>query len=168
VHVDPARSVVASLSPGDEPAVILGEYGAGRVAYLPVDLDRRYLRSPEPAHAVLIGQIADWCAGVPRPLSWESEGRVGAYLYSQQEGHILHLLNFSGENGESMMDAFVPSGAVTVRVRGLEPGQVRARSRVRDDERVLTVVDGAVSWTVESFDEHDLWDLRPLATAADR
>lgn len=166
VEVAPDRDIVARVAPGDEPAAILGQYGAGRVAYLPVDIDRRYLHSPQPAHADLIGNLVDWCSPQRRALSWESEGRVGAYLYAQRDGRILHLLNFSGDNGGSMMEGSVPSGEVTVRVEGFPPGEVRARSRVRDDERTLAVVDGAVTWAVDSFDEHDVWELRPITAGS--
>ena len=120
IQVDADRVVVARVAPAGEAAAVVGTYGKGRVAYLPIDVDRRHLREPEPASAELVAQLVRWSGGAPAPVEWESDGRVGAYLYRQGVTRILHLLNFSGDNGDSMMDGPVPSGPVTVRLHGLE------------------------------------------------
>ena len=96
-------------------------------------------------------------------MEWEGDGRVGAYLYRQGATRILHLLNFSGDNGDSMMDGAVPSGPVTIHLHGLELPAITVQSRVHEDERRLAVTDGYASWSVDSLDEHDLWVIRPTA-----
>ena len=146
-----------------EPAAVVGTYGKGRVAYLPIDVDRRHLREPEPASAELVARLVRWTAAGPGPVEWEGDGRVGAYLYRQGATRILHLLNFSGDNGDSMMDGAVPSGPVTIHLHGLELPAITVQSRVHEDERRLAVTDGHASWSVDSLDEHDLWVIRPTA-----
>ena len=65
IQVDADRTVVARVAPSGEPAAVVGTYGKGRVAYLPIDVDRRHLREPEPASAELVARLVRWTAAGP-------------------------------------------------------------------------------------------------------
>jgi len=100
------------------PALIVGQYGLGRVAYLPVDLDRRYGTDPNPDHALLLGNLLKWCAGDTLPFEIDGPGDVGAYLYRQSNRFVMHIVNGSGiDNGDEIAEQYFPTGPLRIRVK---------------------------------------------------
>ena len=100
------------------PALIVGQYGLGRVAYLPVDLDRRYGTDPNPDHAQLLGNLLKWCAGDTLPFQIDGPGDVGAYLYRQSNRFVMHIVNGSGiDNGDEIAEQYFPTGPLRIRIK---------------------------------------------------
>ncbi|MBI4622710.1 MAG: beta-galactosidase [Verrucomicrobia bacterium] len=114
----------------DIPALVLHEKsGAGRVAFLPADLDRRYARDNLPDHANLLANLIRWTARDDIPLAVEGPGLIDCHLYQQPGRVILHLVNLtSAGTWRAPVEEFIPVGPVRVRVK--LPENVRAR-RVR-------------------------------------
>jgi hypothetical protein len=109
------------------PALILGKYGKGNVAFLPADLDRRYGMDPIPDHGMLLRNLVRWAAGDRVPVSVEGPARVGTYLYRQENRLILHLVNETGaDNQRALLDEPYSVGPLKIKV-ALPPG-VKGRS----------------------------------------
>jgi hypothetical protein len=133
LRVAPDRQVLATFAvahdgrpptgDGERPCLIVGTFGRGRVAFMPNDLDHRYLDDPHPDQALLIGNLLRWCAGEgPLPVEFDGPGYVGAYLYRKNGVSLVHLLNGSGvDNGEQIAERAYPVGPLKVRVKA--PGR---------------------------------------------
>jgi uncharacterized membrane protein len=133
LRVAPDRQVLATFAvahedqaptgDGERPCLIVGTFGRGRVAFMPNDLDHRYLDDPHPDQALLIGNLLRWCAGEgPLPVEFDGPGFVGAYLYRKNGAFLVHLLNGSGiDNGEQIAERAYPVGPFKVRVKA--PGR---------------------------------------------
>jgi len=133
LRVAPDRQVLATFAvvksdgtptgDSERPCLIVGTFGRGRVAFMPNDLDHRYLDDPHPDQVLLIGNLLRWCAGEgPLPVELEGPGYVGAYLYRKNGASLVHLLNGSGiDNGEQIAERGYPVGPLKVRVKA--PGR---------------------------------------------
>jgi hypothetical protein len=129
LRVAPDRQVLASFAvaksdgaptgDSERPCLIVGTFGRGRVAFMPNDLDHRYLDDPHPDQTLLIGNLLRWCAGEgPLPIELEGPGYVGAYLYRKNGASLVHLLNGSGiDNGEQIAERAYPVGPLKVKVK---------------------------------------------------
>ena len=121
----------------DSPSVVVGEFGKGRVAYLAADLDRQYLREPNPDQAAVLGGLLRWCARDIQPLYVEGDGYVGAYLNQQEDRLVLHLFNGTGvDNGDDITDRFYPVGPLRIKVQA--PSSIRGSARLLNADRSVT------------------------------
>jgi len=159
VEVAPGRRVIATT--GGFPAAIIGEYGRGRVAYLPVDLDRRYLRGPEPAARDLLRSVIEWCSPAGPPVELAGAGDVGVYLWRQNDRRIVHVVNYSGiDAGETLAEPQVPVGPLTLTL----PGLVGSRAGVArfvgigetEQSEEVPIIDGRLTVELQRVDDHVL------------
>ncbi len=115
VRADPAARVGLTLVPDSPqsppenvwwreprtriPALVLSNgvagSSAGRVAYLPADVDRCHGRDRIPDHARLIAGLVRWAAGRPMPLQVDGLGLLDCHLYRQPQRLVLHLVNLT-------------------------------------------------------------------------
>ena len=73
----------------------------------------RYGMDPLPDHAALLGNLVRWAAGKNPVVTIDGPGRVGSYLYRQEDRLILHLVNETGaDNQRSLVEEFVPGGSL--------------------------------------------------------
>jgi len=92
--------------------------GAGRVAFLPADLDRRYARDNLPDHASLLANLVRWAAHDDFPLRVEGPGLIDCHLYRQPGRTILHLVNLtSAGTWRAPVEELIPVGPLRVSVR---------------------------------------------------
>jgi hypothetical protein len=107
----------------DIPGLILN----GRVAYVPADLDRRYMRDNLPDHADLLANVVRWAADGRIPLEVQGAGLVDCHLYRQPGRLILHLVNLvSAGTWRGPIDELVPIGPLQIRLK--LPSDVKGRS----------------------------------------
>lgn len=135
------------------PAVITGQYGRGRVVYMPVDVERRFYHAGLLPQARLLGVLARWASGKVDPLAIDAPQGVGGYLYRWKKGLVLHVFNGSGhDNGNELASQVFPAGPVRIKVAAtadltgrarqlVNPGPVRAASKDGMIEVVLDRVD---------------------------
>jgi hypothetical protein len=114
----------------DLPGLILpARAGAGRVAFLPADLDRRFGRDNLPDHGNLLANLLRWAANEDIPLAVEGPGLIDCHLYQQPGRLILHLVNLtSAGTWRQPVHELIPVGPLQVRVK--LPADVRNK-RVR-------------------------------------
>jgi len=143
----------------DAPAIIVGTYGRGRVAYVPVDIDRQFSRDQVPEQALLLANLVRWCARGNLPVEMEGPGYVGAYLKEQEAGkrHVLHLVNGSGvDGGDEITDLIYPVGPLKIRAR--PPAGFRGAVRLVNANRTVPTRhrDGMVEFQVDRLDDYEL------------
>ncbi len=91
---------------------------AGRVAFLPADIDREYGRSNLPDHGDLLKNIVMWAADEHLPVTVEGAGLVDVHLYRQHGRLVLHLVNLTNENTwRQSLDELISIGPLQVKVR---------------------------------------------------
>jgi hypothetical protein len=128
----------------------------GRVAILPADIDRRYVREPLPDYATLLANLARWAAQDQLPVEVEGPGVLDCNSYVQPGRVISHVVNLT-PTGWSPVDELIPVGPVTVRVR--LPQGVRGRSaRLLVAGRAVTpkVEGGVATVRIESVLDHEV------------
>jgi len=173
--LDPSAKVLATFVPAfpafppelswmreprtDIPAVIVNEpAGAGRVAFLPADLDRRYARENLPDHAALLGNLVRWIARDDLPLSVEGPGLVDGHLYRQTGRAILHLVNLTNAGAwRGPTEELIPVGPLHVGVK--LPEDVRGRSLkllASGTKTPVATKDGWARFTINSLLDHEV------------
>ena len=81
----------------DIPGLVLSQHGAGRVAFMPADIDRRYAAEHLPDHATLLANIVRWAAADRAAARRRRTGLIDCHLYEQPGRLILHLVNLTSE-----------------------------------------------------------------------
>ena len=109
IHDEP--HVVAQLSSGDSlarlagddvkgesvPAIVVHEYGSGRVVYLPGRLESIQCARPTPAIERLVANAVRWVAGEAVPVQVDAPLPIGVTLFDQPDRRILHLVSLNGD-----------------------------------------------------------------------
>src|SRR4030095_11979346 len=83
----------------DEPAAILKQKGASRIAYFAGDIDRTFWRSGSMDLSQLIQNSVRWVTGEARPVvAVSGEGVVEVFAWETEPGYALHILNYTNPN----------------------------------------------------------------------
>jgi hypothetical protein len=143
----------------DFPALVLtAGPGLGRVAYLPVDLDRCYGRDRTPDHARLLANLVRWAARRAMPFALEGSGRFACHLYRQPERLVLHVVNLSNPAAwRPYATELIPVGPIRVCVampKDLSPA--KARLLVAGGEKPLDVRDGWAELALDRVLDHEV------------
>jgi hypothetical protein len=112
----------------DIPAVILNaQPGAGRVAFVPADIDRRYARDNLPDHGDLLAHLVRWVAADAIPLQVDGPGLIDCHLYQQPGRVIVHVVNpTSAGTWRAPVEELIPVGPLRFAVN--LPAGVRGTS----------------------------------------
>lgn len=143
----------------DVPGLVLSEHGPSRVAYLPADLDRRYVREHLPDHALLLANLVRWAAGEHGvPLAVTGTGLIDCHVYEQPGRVIVHLVNLTSEaTWRAPLDELIRVGPFTIDLRNptaLESRRVRLL--VRGGEVPVRIANGAARIEIESILDHEV------------
>ena len=142
----------------DIPALVLNESGAGRRAYLPADIDRRFSRDNLPDHGQLLANVIRWVAKGNIPLAVEGRGLVDCHLYRQHNRLVLHLVNLTSAGTWKLpVHELIPIGPLRLRVQ--IPAGMRAESvrlLVSGATKPLALDRGWASFEVPSVLGHEV------------
>jgi putative glycosyl hydrolase-like family 6 (GHL6) protein len=138
--------------------VITERAGAGRVAYVAADLDRRYARDNLVDLATLLANLVRWTAKDDIPIEVTGPGLIDCHLYRQPNRLILHCVNLTNEaTWRGPAEELIPIGPIRVRVRVPEAARRRSlRLLVSPESPALTVDREWVSFTVHSILDHEV------------
>jgi hypothetical protein len=134
VPLEPVDSPVLTVVPGfvayppelsypspsrtTEPAVVLREKGASRLAYFPGDIDRTSWRTGHTDLARLLQNTIRWVAGGGAPVAVEGEGLVETFAWETEAGFAVHILNYNNPAAhKGWLRGFSPIGAQKVRMK---------------------------------------------------
>jgi hypothetical protein len=131
---------------------------AGRVAFLPADLDRRFARDNLPDHGELLANLVRWAATDEIPLSVEGPGLLDCHLYQQFGRLILHIVNLTSAGGSRPpVSEIIPVGPLRFNVklsRARRGGELKALVSGRNLGG--TSKDGWVSFEIKSILDHEV------------
>lgn len=140
------------------PGLILNQTAAGRVAFMPADIDRQYGRYNLPDHGDLLANIIRWAAKDNIPLVVEGAGLMDCNIYRKREMLILHLVNLtSAGTWRQPVDEYIKIGPVKVKARlpdGVKANSVRPL--VSDQNISHSVENGWVIFTINSITDHEV------------
>ena len=100
----------------DIPAVVVHEFGQGRVVYLPGRLDALQCYELTPAIERLFGDAVKWLMHGRLPIEVGSPGMVGVGYFQQPQRLIVHLVNHNRDS-RFRDDGYQPLLHVVVRLR---------------------------------------------------
>ena len=86
-YPDPSRTT--------EPAAVLREKGASRLAYFPGDIERTLWRSGHTDLARLLQNAIRWVAGPTAPVTIEGDGVIETFAWETEPGIAIHVLNYT-------------------------------------------------------------------------
>jgi hypothetical protein len=138
--------------------LIVNETHAGRVVFLPADLDRRFGRDNLPDHGNLLTNLVRWAAREDIPLAVEGHGLLDCHLYRQSSRLILHVVNLtSAGSWRAPVDELIPIGPLRVKVK-LPPGVTPGKPRLMVSGETIgrTVADRWTVFDIRSILDHEL------------
>ncbi|MGD0498410.1 MAG: alpha-amylase family protein [Bryobacteraceae bacterium] len=142
----------------DIPGLVLNTAGKSRIAYLPADIDRRYVRDSLPDHADLLANIVRWAAGGQIPLAVKGAGLIDCHLYRQPGRVVLHVVNLiSAGTWRSPIDELIPIGPLEITVK--LPDDVKGRTvqhLVSGAKAPAAVKQGWATFELKSVLDHEV------------
>ena len=102
----------------DEPAVVVREKGASRLAWFPGDVDRSLWKSGHTDLSRLLQNSVRWLLRGEVPVKVEGEGVVELFAWETEPGFAVHILNYTNPAmHRGWIRSFFPIGAQKVRMR---------------------------------------------------
>ncbi len=154
----PMEEVYPRMPHTDEPGVFCRQIGAGRVAYIPWDLDRIFWEVLNVDHGQLLANVVRWALDGPPPVVVKGPGVLDVAVWRSPTAITVHLVNLTNP---MMMRGpfreFYPVGQQRVTVRlpaGL--GVVRARLLSSGDEVGFAIDGDLVTVEVPGVVDHEV------------
>ena len=102
----------------DSPGLIVGNFGQGRVAFMPADFDRRLGLDPIIDHYALMTSVLKWALASDLPLIITGRATVATSLLRQNGKLVLHVVNLTGaDNQAATITNYTPVGPLKVSLR---------------------------------------------------
>lgn len=137
------------------PAIVVHQYGAGRVVYLPGRFDAIQSERLTPRIERLFANAVRWASHDTVPVEVRAPAPIAVTLFDQPERRILHLVNL---NGDSLYrsDKIAPIEYVTIELQIPKGRQVQQLRRLWDRALVPFRADGSrVSFTLERLGDYE-------------
>ncbi len=123
----PPELAYPPISHTDEPAVVLRETGASRIAWFPGDVERTYWLTGQSDLLRLAHNAIRWVTRGERVVQVDGDGLVEMFCWETDPGYAVHLLNYNNPNAfHGWLQSVTPLGAQRVSMR--LPSGVRVRS----------------------------------------
>jgi hypothetical protein len=114
----PPELAYPPVSHTDEPAVVLRETGASRIAYFPGDIERSYWLTGHGDLLRLLHNTIRWITRDHRIVHVAGEGLVEMFCWETAAGYAVHLLNYTNPNTHhGWMQSIYPLGPQLVRMK---------------------------------------------------
>ncbi len=154
----PPELAYPPVSQTDEPALVLRETGASRLAWFSGDVERTYWLTGHGDLLRLIHNTIRWVTHDERAVSVEGPGFIEMFAWETRPGYAVHLLNYSNANAfHGWMQSVDPLGPQQVSMK-LPPG-VRAKSvELLTSERNVPfdLRDGVLQFTLPSVGDYEV------------
>lgn len=94
----PPEMVYTETPRTTEPAIVLRENGASRLAWLPGDVERSFWRSDNGDLSRLLRNTIQWLLGGERPIVISGDGIAELFAWRTAPGYAVHILNYTNPN----------------------------------------------------------------------
>ena len=154
----PPELAYPPVSQTSEPAVVLREEGASRLAWLAGDVERTYWLTGHGDLLRLIENTIRWVTRDERMLSVAGPGFIEVFCWETAPGYAVHLLNYSNANAfHGWMQTVEPLGPQHVSMK--LPGGARVRQvELLRAERDLPfhLEEGVLQFTVPAVGDYEV------------
>jgi len=154
----PMEKVYPRIAQTDIAALFLRQLGAGRVVYLPWDIERTFWEVMCVDHGKLLANIIEWATAEAPPVTVTGPGWVDVTIWRQASSLTVHLVNLT--NPMTMKGPFrelIPLPAQTVKIQ-LPAGMRAVRGQLLVSGQPFSVEGetGFVVVTVPSILDHEV------------
>jgi hypothetical protein len=133
----PPELAYPPVSHTDEPAIVLREIGASRIAYFSGDIERTYWLTGHGDLLRLLHNTIRWITHEDRVVQVEGEGFIEMFAWETAPGYAVHLLNYTSPNAHhGWMQATYPLGPQTVSMKLPPNAKVRSVELLRAEQPV--------------------------------
>jgi hypothetical protein len=145
----------------DCPGLIVGNFGQGRVAFMPADFDRRLGLDPIIDHYTLMTNVFKWALAIDFPLTITGRATVATSMLRQNGKVVLHVVNLTGaDNQAAPVTNYTPVGPLKVSLRIPAASSGRVTSLTASGPRPSSVLLGAgssrrVEFELPTLIDHD-------------
>lgn len=117
--VNPMEMVGENLHDTTKPGLYLGDYGKGRLAYVPWNIGDLYYRASADHHAAMVGDLIDHLLPGGRQIRTNAHPSVQMTLQHQkrEQRTLVHFVNLSGA-AQAGYHTAIPMRDIRVEVRG--------------------------------------------------
>jgi hypothetical protein len=127
----PPEMVFTQTPRTDEPAIVLRDHGASRLAWIPGDIDRSFWRSNNGDLSLLLRNTIRWLLKDRQPVTVSGDGIAELFAWRTEAGYALHVLNYTNPNmlrgwfretypiGRQKVRMTIPASAKISQVRAL-------------------------------------------------
>ncbi len=142
----------------DEPAVVLREQGASRLAWISGDVERTWWLTGQGDLLRLIHNTIRWVTHDERIVSVEGPGFIEMFCWETAPGYAVHLLNYSNANAfHGWMQSVEPLGAQHVSMKLPAGVHVQSVDLLRSERSVpFHLEDRVLRFTVPSLDDYEV------------
>ena len=143
----------------DIPAIVINESSAGRVVFLPADIDRQFAVNNLPDHGNLLANVVRWAAKDQVPLEVQGAGFVDCELYCRENRLILHVVNLTNSGTwRAPMNELIAIGPLQVKIRLPEKFQAnKYQALVANDAKLSgRVEDGWACFQLDRILDHEV------------
>ena len=127
----------------DEPAIVLREDGASRMAWLSGDVERTYWITGHGDLLRLLHNAIRWVTHDERLISVEGPGFIEMFCWETDPGYAIHLLNYSNANAfHGWMQSAQPLGEQRVGMKLPAGARVKSVELLRAEKAVPFEQDG--------------------------
>lgn len=154
----PPELAYPPVSQSDEPAVILAENGASRIAYFPGDIERTFWLTGHGDLLRLLHNTIRWITHDERLLNVDGDGFVEMLAWETPPGYAIHLLNYTNPNAHhGWVRAIHPLGPQVVTMALPDGLRVRNVDLLRAGQLVPFKIEGrTLRFTVPRVDDYEV------------
>ncbi len=114
----PMEEVYMRQGKTETPGVYLREFGKGRVAYFPFDIDRTFWEVLAADHGTVLRNAALWAHGGEQPLSVAGKGFLDVSVWEQKGSVTAHIVNMTNPMAmKGPVRELIPCPPQKVRIR---------------------------------------------------
>jgi hypothetical protein len=141
-----------------EPAAVLREKGASRLAYFPGDVERTLWRSGHTDLSRLVQNAIRWVAGPGAPVTVEGDGVIETFAWETQAGIAIHVLNYTNPAmHRGWIRRYYPIGEQKVTVKLPAGRRVKRVELLRTERDVrFRVAGGVLEFTIPRVVEYEV------------
>jgi hypothetical protein len=142
----------------DEPAVVLREDGASRLAWISGDVERTWWLTGQGDLLRLIHNTIRWVTRDERMVSVEGPGFIEMFCWETAPGYAVHLLNYSNANAfHGWMQSVEPLGPQRVSMKLPAAVRVQSVELLRAERHVpFHLEDHVLQFTVPSLEDYEV------------
>jgi hypothetical protein len=154
----PPELAYPPVSHTDEPAVVLREAGASRLAYFPGDIERTFWLTGHGDLLRLLHNTIRWITQDEAVVQIDGDGLVEFFAWETTPGYAIHLLNYTNPNAyHGWLTTAYPLGQQTVSMRLPKGVKVNAVSLLHSESKIpFRVEESRLRFTIPRVDDYEV------------